>query len=173
MHEHYINKSFIHSCFQTMEDGGPTLTSAVNAAAARNRPSGERAAMVFFSWLVSTVPTHFPFAACQSFISVPTKIVTISCRLRQLHQRIRRKQGNKPKCQMLLPLIIVQHINFKMGRPLLTFRTGCNNNASITTPIVCSSRRKSDNISPTSLLVVAAYPVLWLLLLPFLQRLQT
>lgn len=49
----------------------PTLTSAVNAAADKNRPSGDKAAIVFLSWFVSTVPTHFPLAANQSLMSVP------------------------------------------------------------------------------------------------------
>ena len=35
---------------------------------------------------------------------------------------------------------------------LITFRTGCN--ASITTPILCSSRRKSNNISPIMCLIL-------------------
>ena len=48
----------------------PTLTSAVKAAAAMKRPFGDMSAMLFFNWLVSTVPNSFPLFPCQTFISV-------------------------------------------------------------------------------------------------------
>jgi len=48
-----------------------TFTSAVNAAAAINRPFGDIAAMLFFNWFVSTWPTLFPVFPCQRMISVP------------------------------------------------------------------------------------------------------
>jgi hypothetical protein len=43
----------------------------VKAAAARKRPLGESAAMVFFNWFVSTMPMHFPLSAAHNFMSVP------------------------------------------------------------------------------------------------------
>lgn len=50
----------------------PALTSEVKAATARNLPSGERAAMVFCSWLESTFPRLLPSDTCHRRTSVPS-----------------------------------------------------------------------------------------------------
>lgn len=47
-----------------------TFTSAVKAAAARNRPFCDNAAMLFLSWFVSTTPSSFPLFPCQSLMLV-------------------------------------------------------------------------------------------------------
>lgn len=57
----------------------PTFTSAVKAAAARKRPFGDRVAMWFLSWFVSTVANSFPLFPCQILMSVPAWKMRNNC----------------------------------------------------------------------------------------------